>query len=454
VGSSKEAGNDLAERLAFVGIDPDTRAALAAFLPSLERELPGILGKFYDHLRQWPQLAGMFKGGQPMMDRARNAQQEHWLNLFSGRFDASYAASVRRIGLVHSRIGLEPRWYIGGYAFTLNHLYALAVRSQSSRVNPAAAQAKVAGLVRALNQAVMLDMDLAISIYLDENKAAYDTKLHTLTASFEASVKAVADDIANAAGALQSTAERMSATSEETTRQSTAVAAASEQATQNVQTVASASEELSASIREIGSQAVQSSERINAAAAQANQSNVQMEGLAEAARKIGDVVKLINDIAGQTNLLALNATIEAARAGDAGKGFAVVASEVKALANQTARATEDIAAQVKAIQDATTASAKSIHDVSETIGRVNETASAISAAVEEQGAATQEIARNVQQAAQGTQEVSANIAGVSQAAQETGAAATQVLASARELSASGSSLKSQVESFLTQVRTA
>ena len=444
---------DLSQRLGFLGIDAETRTALAEFLPTLQRELPGILARFYDHLRQWPQLAGMFTGGKTM-DRARNAQLEHWLNLFSGRFDASYAASVQRIGLVHSRIGLEPCWYIGGYAFTLNHLYGLAVRSHASRLNLAAAQTKTARLMRALNQAVMLDMDLAISIYLDENKAAYHAKLQALTGSFEASVKAVADDIANAAGQLQTTAERMAATSEETSRQSAAVAAASEQATQNVQTVASASEELSASIREIGSQVVQSTERIGAAAAQANQSDAQMQGLAEAARRIGDVVKLINDIAGQTNLLALNATIEAARAGEAGKGFAVVASEVKALANQTARATEDIAAQIKAIQDATTASADSIHGITETIAKVNETASAISAAVEQQGAATQEIARNVQQAAQGTHEVSANITGVSQAAQETGGAAAEVLASARDLAKSGGTLKQQVESFLREVRAA
>jgi len=271
---------------------------------------------------------------------------------------------------------------------------------------------------------------------------------------FEASVGGIVNSVTSQATELQATAQAMAATSEETTRQSTTVAAASEQATTNVQTVASATEELSASVREISQQVTQSSRMTAEAVEQANSSNQQVQGLTDAAAKIGDVVKIISDIAGQTNLLALNATIEAARAGEAGKGFAVVASEVKALANQTARATEEIAAQVKAIQEATQTSAQSIQSITETIGKVNETAATIASAVEEQGAATQEIARNVAQAAQGTQEVSSNITGVSEAATQTGAAAAQVLASAGELSKNGELLKQQVDAFLHEVRAA
>ena len=173
-----------------------------------------------------------------------------------------------------------------------------------------------------------------------------------------------------------------------------------------------------------------------------------------AAEKIGNVVKIISDIASQTNLLALNATIEAARAGDAGKGFAVVASEVKALANQTAKATDEIAEQIKAIQEATQISAHSIQSVARSINQVSETATAIASAVEQQGAATREITRNVVQAAQGTQEVSSNIGGVNQAAQQTGAAASQVLAAASALSKNGEALKAQVVAFLREVRAA
>ena len=275
-----------------------------------------------------------------------------------------------------------------------------------------------------------------------------------LAAKFESSVGGIVQGVTSQATELQATAETMSSTAEETARQATAVAAASEQATQNVQTVASATEELSASVREIGQQISVSTGKIGEAVRQANVSNEQVKGLAEAAQKIGDIVRLINDIAGQTNLLALNATIEAARAGDAGKGFAVVASEVKALATQTSKATDEIGQQVRSIQEATQVSVQSIQEIAVTIGDVNQTATAISSAVEEQGAATQEIARNVQQAAQGTQEVSSNIVGVNKAAQESGAAAAQVLASAGELSKNSEALRRQVETFLAEVRAA
>jgi len=269
---------------------------------------------------------------------------------------------------------------------------------------------------------------------------------------FENSVGTVVSGVSSAATELQSTAQSMSATAEQTTRQSRAVAAASEETTQNVQTVASATEELSASIGEITSQVSESTRIVGDAVHQANDTNEKVRGLAEAAQKIGDVVRLINDIAGQTNLLALNATIEAARAGEAGKGFAVVASEVKTLATQTAKATDEIAAQVRQIQEATASSAEAISGITGTINRVSEISTAIASAVEEQGAATQEISRNVQQAAQGTQDVSANIGGVTEAATQTGHAAKQVLESAGELSKNGAVLKTQVQEFLRVVR--
>jgi methyl-accepting chemotaxis protein len=275
-----------------------------------------------------------------------------------------------------------------------------------------------------------------------------------LAAKFEATAGSIVGGVTSAATELQSTAQALARTAEETSRQSTTVAAASEQATDNVQAVAAATEELSSSIREIGQQVTTSSGMIGEAVQQAIWSNEQVQGLTAAAEKIGDVLKIISGIAAQTNLLALNATIEAARAGDAGRGFAVVASEVKALANQTARATEEIDVQIRAIQEATETSARSIKGVAETIGKVNETASSIASAVEEQGAATQEIARNVTRAAQGASEVASNIAGVNKVAQQTGVAAGQVLAQAGELSKNGGLLKRQVEAFLFEVRAA
>jgi methyl-accepting chemotaxis protein len=276
--------------------------------------------------------------------------------------------------------------------------------------------------------------------------------METAVSEFDKAITGVVGAVSSAATELQTTAQSMSATAEQTTRQSAAVAAASEETTTNVQTVASATEELSASIGEITSQVTESTRIVSEAVTQANDTNSKVQGLAEAAQKIGDVVRLINDIAGQTNLLALNATIEAARAGEAGKGFAVVASEVKALATQTARATEEIAAQVRSIQEATASSAEAIGSITKTIGRVSEISTAIASAVEEQGAATQEISRNVQQAASGTQEVAQNISGVKEAAQQTGEAAGQVLQSAGELSKNGALLRRQVEDFLRTVR--
>jgi methyl-accepting chemotaxis protein len=287
-----------------------------------------------------------------------------------------------------------------------------------------------------------------------ERKEARQRAVDGFIKNFEQSVSGLLGILASAATEMRSTAESMSATAEETSRQSTAVAAASEQASTNVQTVASAATELSSSIEEISRQVGQSMTIAGQAVDEATRTNGQVKGLADAAQKIGNVVELINDIASQTNLLALNATIEAARAGEAGKGFAVVASEVKSLANQTAKATEEIAAQIQSMQQATSDAVGAIAGISGTISKVSEISTTIASAVEEQGAATQEIARNVQQAAAGTTEVSNNIGGVTQAASQTGAASTQVLSTASELAKQSEVLRGEVDQFLANIRAA
>jgi methyl-accepting chemotaxis protein len=271
---------------------------------------------------------------------------------------------------------------------------------------------------------------------------------------FERQVKQVVDGVSSSATEMQATAQQMSATAEETSRQAGSVASASDQASANVQTVAATAEQLSASISEIGRQVMQSAKIASNAVTEAESANETVLGLSEAASKIGDVVSLINDIAGQTNLLALNATIEAARAGDAGKGFAVVASEVKNLANQTAKATEEISNQITSVQEETTGAVDAIGRIRAIIGEVNDIATTISSAVEEQGASTQEIARNVQQAARGTQDVNENIGGVSKAAGETGTAAGQMLGASQEMARRAEELRGEVERFLGEVRAA
>jgi len=286
----------------------------------------------------------------------------------------------------------------------------------------------------------------------ERNAAQRRDDMLALANAFEASVKSVVDEVASGASGMRSTASAMSETAAGTQTRTATVANAAEMASANVQTVAAAAEELSSSIVEIGRQVSQSAKIANQAVDDAQRSNVSMEGLAAAAQKIGDVVKLINDIAGQTNLLALNATIEAARAGEAGKGFAVVASEVKSLANQTAKATEDIAAQIASIQSATKDAVGAIAGVGRTIREVSEIATTIAAAVEEQGAATQEIARNIQEAATGTREVQTNVAEVATAVAETGTRAGHVLTAAESLSKQSVVLETEVGKFLEKVK--
>jgi methyl-accepting chemotaxis protein len=279
-------------------------------------------------------------------------------------------------------------------------------------------------------------------------------QLDALTRDFEMKAADLVRLVSSAATELQATAQSMSGTAGDAMQQATNVATAAEEASANVQTVAAAAEELASSISEISRQVAQSAKVAGKAREDARRTDSVVQALAEGAQKIGEVVGLINNIAGQTNLLALNATIEAARAGDAGKGFAVVASEVKSLATQTGKATEEIARHIAQIQSATRDAVGSIQGIGETISEISEIAGAIAAAVEEQGSATQEIARNVQQAAAGTQAVSSNIAGVTEGANATGAAANEVLSAAGELSRQAEELHAEVGHYIAGVKAA
>jgi methyl-accepting chemotaxis protein len=299
----------------------------------------------------------------------------------------------------------------------------------------------------------------AVERMRDEQKAAEAQaeaekrrSLNDLANSFEASVRTVVESVTTAATQLEGNAQRLSSTAEQSRAQAANVASSAQQTAANVQTVAASAEEMTSSIGEITRQVGQSAAIAQRAQQRAENTNATIQSLAEQAKGIGDVVSLINDIASQTNLLALNATIEAARAGEAGKGFAVVASEVKSLASQTAKATEEISQQIGAMQGATTSAVEAIVEITRTIAEINEIATTIAAAVEQQDAATREIARNVQQAAQGTQVISTTIDDVQQAAHGTGTAATEVLAAAQALTRQSDRLSGEVDRFIRQVR--
>jgi len=443
----------LLERTRFLGINEESRQALEEFLPILQQALPEMLAGFYAHVMRTPEMAAMFRS-EAARRHAEAEQLKHWLRLFTGRFDAEYHASVRRIGLAHARIGLEPRWYVAGYAHIASRLYALAVAYATPRFTTTASRQRLVTLLTALNQAVMLDTELAVSIYLEENKANYDRRTGQLADAFEGKVRAVVHSVAGAAAEVERGAGAMAEAVAATRSGIEAATGAVEETSANVNSVAGAAEELSASISEIAQQVTRSAEVAGRAAATTGDTDRTIASLTDCAQKIGDVVRLISDIAGQTNLLALNATIEAARAGEAGKGFAVVASEVKSLAAQTGKATGEIAAQIAAIQSATNETVSSIRALGEIVQEIGEASQAIAAAVEQQRAATQEIARSAQQVAQGTHQVSGNVAGLTGSAGHAGEAADGVRNAAGMLTGQTGTLQAAMDGFLAELRAA
>jgi methyl-accepting chemotaxis protein len=400
----------------------------------------------------------------PKISYATEFKPYNWTiggGIYLDDIDAIFWAQVRQIGLL---VGVALVLVVGMFVLLgrsiVNPIKAMTVAmrkiadGETSTAIPAQERRDEVG---AMAQSVQIFKDNMIEASRlrgeqDVLKARSDAERKQLVSrmadDFEHGVRASLDTLTGAATEMQATSKSMSATAGEASHQATSVAVVAEQASANVQTVAAATEELSSSVAEIGRQVTQSTEIAGQAVAEANRTNVTVQGLSAAAQKIGDVVKLISDIASQTNLLALNATIEAARAGDAGRGFAVVASEVKSLANQTAKATEEISAQVAAMQGATADAVQAIEGIGRTI------ASVISIAVDQQGAATREIARNVQEAAQGTGQVSSNISGVNQAADKTGSAASKVLSSAEQLSGQAATLRADVDRFLANIRAA
>lgn len=314
---------------------------------------------------------------------------------------------------------------------------------------------RMADAVQVFKDEMVLNEQLAQKAAQEqEARSRRASKVDELTKGFDHEIASVLQTVSAASSQMEGTAGSLSTTAEETSHQASAVASAAEQASANVQTVSAAAEQLSNSIQEISHQVIRSTEIAGKAVHEAQDTHAQVQSLAEAASRIGDVVNLITDIAEQTNLLALNATIEAARAGDAGKGFAVVAAEVKNLANQTQKATEEISNQIMGVQSATQEAVQAIDGIGSVIGQINEIATAIASAIEQQGAATRDIALNVEQASAGTREVTLNIEGVNAAAAETGSASNDVLGAAQELAKQAEGLRTVVQTFLDAVKSA
>jgi methyl-accepting chemotaxis protein len=441
------------QRLGFHAIDDSVAATLREHRSYISTILAEGIDAFYRHIAEFPETKRFFRSPDHMA-HAKAAQIKHWERVLEARFDEAYFQSVSKIGETHHRIGLSPTWYIGGYDFLLNTLIARINKDYSGGFMKGGRGETRLKLLQALSKAVMVDMDFAISVYIDAERAARQNLIDHVTKEFESSVGTIADKVLSSAKDMAALTRDLDKATDSAAERAKSVARGAETASANVATVAAATEELTGSVAEITRQVEESSRVAAEAAADAARTSTQIRDLSEAAKKIGDVVDLIDNIASQTNLLALNATIEAARAGEAGKGFAVVAAEVKQLADQTAKATSTIADQINGIQSSTEQSVAAINTISGVIGRLSEISNVIAASVEEQGTATLDISRNLNQASTSTAEVTEHIDGVSQANSAAVVATERMKVGATELDETCARLRSEIKGFLAKVRAA
>jgi methyl-accepting chemotaxis protein len=446
LGDETMKNDDIARRLGFARIDRSTLEVLPQVWAIVEPKLESVLRRFYDHLGQEPDLARLIGGRSTDLARA---QSRHWARVFSGRFDTDYVASARAIGNAHHRIGLEPRWYIAGYQYVLNELTTLLVATSGLR------RARLTAQLVALNKAVMLDMDIAISVYQEvllEERARHAAFVESAIGEFKTSAESMLGGVGACSGQMVGTAGALNGIAQTASDQATSAAAAAEETSTMVQSVAGAAEELNASIGEIGRQIGAATGIVGRANTMTEQMAEAIETLANSGARIGTVVGLIQAIAAQTNLLALNATIEAARAGEAGRGFAVVASEVKNLAGQTAKATEEISRRVADIQAGTGKAVDAIDEIGRIMREIGGVTGSIAAAVEQQGAVTQDIAGSVAQAADGTIVLARSVSAVEKAIGDTRSNASDVDKVARTFGSQAEALAATVRDFLDTLR--
>jgi methyl-accepting chemotaxis protein len=442
----------LQNRVQFMRIDAETRRHLREMKPLLEAAMPRALDGFYAHVSTTPDMARMFRNPEHMR-HARTKQIQHWTLICEATFDDAYVDSVTRVGRAHNRLGLEPGWYIGGYAFLINEVIG-ALLEGGSGLFRRGVSADVRAKVAAFTRAAMLDMDFAISVYLDESRREKREALAKLADVFQSSVGTITQAVETATQDMHHSADEMAATAQRTRQRATSVASVAEESTANVGSVAAAVEELSSSIHEISARVQSAAATASGAAERARETSTVVGNLVKVADEIGGIITLIKTIAAQTNLLALNATIEAARAGEAGRGFAVVASEVKTLASQTTKATEDIERQIGTIQAVTSQTASAIEEINHANVQVNEAFTSIAAAVEEQSAATQEIARSTGDAEAGSRNVTQEMSGVRADAEVSGEVAAHLLAASATLSEQIARLRSEAAGFLDRIRAA
>lgn len=436
-----------ADRLAFACISHEDRIALPAIWAKIEPALPQVLDDFYSHVVKTPHLAAMIGTRRPHLIQA---QIKHWQMLFSGTFDDEYFASIQRIGAAHCRIGLEPSFYIAAYQFILGRIMQHLASGTLTRAK------QVGEMGSRIIKAVMMDMDVAISTY---HSAVEEVGAQQHAAFVDAQISKVQSQLASrfsslseSGATLRNSAATLNSIADNGAEMNNQARAASNEASSNVNSVASATEELSASIVDLNTQLTGAMGRVEDVSRIAGQTSNGVQQLVEATKNIGNVVGLIQAIAGQTNLLALNATIEAARAGDAGKGFAVVAQEVKALAQQTAQATGQISQQITGIQATTGETVSSIEEMTRSVVEIQNLMRAVTDSLGQQTQATSEIARAIQETASHTRVMTETVTQAADSAGNMLSCANTTLGAANTMQEGTGAIQSELESFFTALR--
>ena len=445
--------DELTDDLKFARISTEMRDTLRALWPIVDQAMPAIMAGMYDHILARPELNAMF-GSPERVKSAQDLQRRHWQRMFGGSYDADYIASVQRIAVTHARIGLKPSFYISTYLIALEEIHATIIAQFCRGLTRPSTRGKIRQAVQAVDRAVLFDLQLVVSGFLAETDVSHRSRLDDLSNQFGGVIDQFTQGIAESARTLTGNSEALLTNANAATTEAGNLTSGAEQSSQNMQAVASAAEEITASIGEITRQTQQAAENTNEAVSTVHRVGEIVESLNTTAIRIGDVVNLIQSIAGQTNLLALNATIEAARAGDAGKGFAVVAGEVKALSAQTARATDDIRVQVNAVRDVVSQIGQAMAGIAASVDRIRDTTGLISVAVEQQGTATQEISRSVAAAAAGSSEITEGARKVEVVATDTSASARNVASSSADLTTRTQDLTREATAFMQKIRDA